>query len=186
MKRFLIKYYALIVLILFVIVNVILKSLKMGGLIYQIMITLLIIFNIITLITYRKEIKFKSGCAIVSFLLSFLFFKNIWQFLFSISNTCILIILGTIENKYMRIVTAIMIGLIIGNLKYFFTLIIIIIIYGAVNERGFNDIYEEMHYYCDNNYEAYAYSAGAMDKYHYSIGKYYVIAFKKMKEKTSF
>ena len=38
-----------------------------------------------------------------------------------------------------------------------------------------NDIYNDMHYYCENNYEVYTYSGGAMDKFHYSIGKYYDI-----------
>ena len=38
-----------------------------------------------------------------------------------------------------------------------------------------NDIYKDMHYYCDNNYEAYAYSEGAMDRFHYSVGKHYEI-----------
>ena len=42
-------------------------------------------------------------------------------------------------------------------------------------EQGMNDIYEDTHYYCDNNYEVYSYSAGAIDKFHYSIGKHYEI-----------
>lgn len=38
-----------------------------------------------------------------------------------------------------------------------------------------NNIYEDTHFYCDNNYEVYSYSAGAMDGFHYSIGKHYKI-----------
>ena len=37
----------------------------------------------------------------------------------------------------------------------------------------YGDIYDDMHYYCEDNYEVYGYSAGAMDSMHYSIGKYY-------------
>ena len=40
-------------------------------------------------------------------------------------------------------------------------------------EQEKSDIYDKMHYFCDNNYEVYAYSAGAMDRFHYSIGKHY-------------
>ena len=46
---------------------------------------------------------------------------------------------------------------------------------GLDEESGMNDIYDDMHYYCDNNYEVYSYSAGAMDSFHYSIGKHYEI-----------
>ena len=42
-------------------------------------------------------------------------------------------------------------------------------------EREMNNIYDDTHYYCDNNYEVYSYSAGAMDSFHYSIGKHYEI-----------
>ena len=46
---------------------------------------------------------------------------------------------------------------------------------GLDEESGMNDIYDDMHYYCDNNYEVYSYSAGVMDSFHYSIGKHYEI-----------
>ena len=42
-------------------------------------------------------------------------------------------------------------------------------------EKYMNGIYSDMHYYCDNNYEVYAYSTGFMDGFSYSIGKYYDI-----------
>ncbi len=42
-------------------------------------------------------------------------------------------------------------------------------------EWGINDIYDDMHYYCENNYEVYSFSKGAMDKFHFSIGKHYEI-----------
>ena len=36
-----------------------------------------------------------------------------------------------------------------------------------------NDAFEDSHYYCENHYEAYVYSAGAIDGYHHNIGKHY-------------
>ena len=36
-----------------------------------------------------------------------------------------------------------------------------------------NDIYEDTHYYWNDNYEIYSYSGGAFDGFHYSIGKHY-------------
>ena len=44
---------------------------------------------------------------------------------------------------------------------------------GISEESGRNDIYDDMHYFCENNYEVYSYSASAMDSFHYSIGKHY-------------
>ena len=61
------------------------------------------------------------------------------------------------------------------------------------SEKEIKDIYSDTHYYCDNNYEIYSYSAGAMDSFHYSIGKHYeilningiiTIAYRKRHEKT--
>ena len=34
---------------------------------------------------------------------------------------------------------------------------------GISEESGRNDIYDDMHYFCENNYEVYFYSAGTMD-----------------------
>lgn len=36
-----------------------------------------------------------------------------------------------------------------------------------------NDIYEDTHYYCNDDYEIYSYSGGAFDGFHYIIGKHY-------------
>ena len=36
-----------------------------------------------------------------------------------------------------------------------------------------DDAFDDSHYYCDNHYEAYVYSAGSIDSYHHSIGKHY-------------
>ena len=46
-------------------------------------------------------------------------------------------------------------------------------------EKSRSLIYPDMHYYCDNNYEVYSYSGGALDKFHYNIGKYYPVIDKK-------
>ena len=92
---------------------------------------------------------------------------------FYFSNIIVLIGIGLIDSMFMRIF-AIIIGLIVSIffLPLFF---IFLLCFGTSmsEESGRNDIYEDMHYYCENNYEVYSYSAGAMDRFHYSIGKHY-------------
>ena len=114
-----------------IIYNIILKDLKIGGLLYQIFIIALIVLNIIILIKFRKRIKLKG------FIIAVYFF--IW-FLFSMP-----------------------------------LLFVYFLAYGTdiSEESGRNDIYDDMHYFCENNYEVYSYSASAMDSFHYSIGKHY-------------
>ena len=92
---------------------------------------------------------------------------------FYFSNIIVLIGIGLIDSMFMRIF-AIIFGLIVSIffLPLFF---IFLLCFGTSmsEESGRNDIYEDMHYYCENNYEVYSYSAGAMDRFHYSIGKHY-------------
>ena len=67
MKKIIIDYYALIMMILFIIYNIILKDLKIGGLLYQIFMIALIVLNIIILIKFRKRIKLKGLIIVVYF-----------------------------------------------------------------------------------------------------------------------
>lgn len=60
MKKFLVNYYAVIMMALFIIYNLIFKNLKIGGMLYQIFMIILIIVNIIVLIIFRRNIKNKS------------------------------------------------------------------------------------------------------------------------------
>ena len=172
MKKNLINYYAIIMLGLYLIYNITLNSLKIGGLLYQIIMIIIIIVNAIILIIFRKDIRYKEVVCVIYFF-TWLFSKNISQCFFYFSNIIVLIGIGLIDSMFMRIF-AIIIGLIVSIffLPLFF---IFLLCFGTSmsEESGRNDIYEDMHYYCENNYEVYSYSAGAMDRFHYSIGKHY-------------
>ena len=172
MKKNVINYYSIIMLILYLIYNIGLHSLKIGGLLYQIIMIIIIIANAIILIVFRKDIKYKEVVCVIYFF-TWLFSKNIPQCFFNFSNIILLVGIGLIDSMFMR-VFAIIIGLIVSIffLPLFF---IFLLCFGTSmsEESGRNDIYEDMHYYCEKNYEVYSYSAGAMDKYHYSIGKHY-------------
>lgn len=177
MKKNIIDYYALIMLLLFIIHNIILWNLKIGGLLYQIFMIVLIVLNIIILIKFRKRIKLKGLIIVIYFLIWFFFFtsKNILQCFFGISNIVTLIAIGFMESNFNKtILVLIMLFFAIFSRPL---LEIYLVLYGTgISEesgRGRNDIYDGMHYLCENNYEVYSYSAGAMDRYHYSIGKYY-------------
>lgn len=97
------------------------------------------------------------------------------QYLFAFSNIIILCIIGFKENKFIKIFS-IFFGIFIAFcwLPLLFALFILFDV-NLDEEKNMNNIYSDMHYYCDNNYEAYAYSTGFMDGFSYSIGKYYDI-----------
>lgn len=174
MKKNFINYYALIMMIIFIIYNLLLRELKINGLLYQIFMVLLIIINTIILIAYRNQIEYKVFVIIVySFL--WLFSKNILQCLFNFSNMMILCIIGFRKNNFIKVITTLIAAFILifsppllfGFLLTFGT--------DLNEEQELNDIYGNMHYYCEENYEVYSYSAGAFDGFHYSIGKHYDI-----------
>lgn len=173
MKKFLINYYVLIMLILFIVYNFILDELIIMGLLYKIIMILIIIVNMVVLIIFRKKIKYKN--ILIIYCLTSLFTKNIEQYLFAFSNIIILCIIGFTENKFIKIFS-IFFGIFIAFcwLPLLFALFILFGI-NLDEEKNMNHIYSDMHYYCDNNYEAYAYSTGFMDDFSYSIGKYYDI-----------
>ncbi len=174
MKIFLINYYAVIIMSLFIINNMILKDLKIGGLIYQFCMIIFIIFNSIILIKFRRNIKYKNWVIVVYFLI-WLFSKNIFQCLFDISNIIILMIIGFSESKSIKAIT-ILIILFFAVFQFPLLFIFLLAFGNDLNaEQGMNDIYEDTHYYCEKKYEIYSYSAGAMDGFHYSIGKHYEI-----------
>ena len=168
MKKNIIDYYALIMMILFIFYNIILKNLKIGGLLYQIFMIVLIILNIIVLIKFRKRIKFKILIIVFHFFIWVLFSKNSLQCFFGISNIIILIAIGFIESNFIKVI-AILITLFFAvfSIPLLFVCLLAYVI--GIN----NVIYDDMHYFCENNYEVYSYSAGAMDHFHYSIGKHY-------------
>lgn len=174
MKKYLIEYYAVIMLILFITYNLVLENLKIYGLLYQYFMTILIITNAITLIIFRKRVKYKS-LVIIIYSLIWLYSKNTLQCFYGFSNIIMLCIIGFMENYLIKIITVL---LSIFVFIFFVPLFFIFLIAFGTNldkEKEINDIYDDTHYYCDNNYEVYSYSTGAMDKFHYSIGKHYEI-----------
>lgn len=172
MTKFL-DYYALIILILFIVYNFILDELLIMGLLYKIIMILIIIVNIIILIIFRKKIKYKN--ILIIYCLTSLFTKNIMQYLFAFSNIIILCIIGFKENKFIKTFSIFFVMFIaFCRLPLLFALFILFGI-NLDEDKYMNLIYSDMHYYCDNNYEAYAYSTGFMDGFSYSIGKYYDI-----------
>lgn len=173
MKKIIIDYYALIMMILFIIYNIILKDLKIGGLLYQIFMIALIVLNIIILIKFRKRIKLKGLIIVVYFFIWFLFSKNALQCCFGITNIFTLIAIGFMESNFIKVISVLItLFFVVFSMPLLF---VYLLAYGTgiSKESGRNDIYDDMHYYCENNYEVYSYSAGAMDSFHYSIGKHY-------------
>lgn len=174
MRKKFIEYYALVMLMLFILYNFFLSSLKIYGLLYQVFMWVLIVVNAIILIAFRKKIKYKT-LVIIVYLLIWLLSKNTLQCFFVFSNIILLCITGFMEKNSIKVISVlIVIFVYIFSLPLLF---IFLLIFGTGfdEERGLNDIYDTMHYYCDNNYEVYSYSAGAMDSFHYSIGKHYEI-----------
>lgn len=172
MKKNIINYYAIIMLVLYLLYNIVLNSLKIGGLLYQIIMIIIIIVNAVMLIVFRKDIKYKEVVCVIYFF-TWLFSKNILQCFFNFSNIIVLIGVGLIESNFIR-VFAIIIALIVSIFFLPFWFIFLLCFGTSLSEEsGRNDIYEDMHYYCENKYEVYSFSQGAMDGFHYSIGKYY-------------
>ena len=183
MRKNFIDYYALVMLILFIIFN--LSGLNVYGMIYEIFMLSLIIVNAIILMVFKKKIKYKA-LVVVVYLLIWLFSKNTLQFFFAFSNIILLCITWLVEKHSVKIISALVVIFIyMCSLPLFFGFLLI----GLDKES----MYDDAHYYCDNNYETYVYSAGAMDSFHYSIGKHYEIlningiiniSYKKQYEKT--
>lgn len=174
MKKCIIDYYAIIMLGFFIVYNLILDNLKISGLLYQIFMFILIIINGTILIVFRKKVKYKSLVIIIYFLI-WLFSKNMLQCLFNFSNILILCVLGFMESNFIKVISFMVT---IFVFVFFYPLLFIFLFtfgLGFDEERGMDDIYDDTHYYCEDNYEVYSYSAGAMDSFHYSIGKYYNI-----------
>jgi len=172
MKKILINYYALIIILLFLIYNLLLRNLVITGIMYHLFMITLIISNIILLFKLKKEIKCKS-IAIIVFFIIWIFSKDIYGVIFGLSSMITLISIGFIESNLIKIISIIITIIIsIIALPLFYLFILVFALSGGSRD---NQIYEDTHYYCSNNTEIYSYSAGAMDRFHYSMGKHYVI-----------
>ena len=172
MKKYFINYYAVIIFILYLIDNTLLYKLRVSGPLYIILLDLFLISNIVLLSIKRKDIKFKT-IIIIAFILTIGLSKNLYQLLYVNINVITLLITGFKDNKIIFVL------LILFLIKFapliFFILLFISSDNGEFGPTNKNLVYEDTHYYCNNNYESYAFSAGAMDSYHYYIGKNYKI-----------
>ena len=111
MKK-LINNYGVIVLALFLIYNIILNNLIIGGLVYKIIMIILIFTNSIILIVHRKDIEYKEIICVI-YLLTWLFSKNALQCYFNFSNIIVLCAIGFIESKFIKVFSIIISLLII-------------------------------------------------------------------------
>lgn len=175
MKKILIDYYAVIMLILFIIYNVFLRNLMISGLLYKLVMFIIILANIFVLVKYRNRIKYKSFIIIAYFLLSLIIAKSMMQYLFGFLSMLVLILTGISKSKMIKVITVIMVICFIFIYKLYFLVLAFSLGLNDDEDYMVNRIYEDMHYYCDKGYEVYAYSAGAFDSYHYSVTKNYVI-----------
>lgn len=170
MKKYLIKYYAILIIILFIMDNIVLGNLRASGVLYVGIMILITLLNILMLLKYRDNIKYK-GLVILIALLVLIFSKDIYHAIFCVSFIALLIIVGFLESNFIKVLAVLLsIFIFMFNFQLMFAFIII---FGI--KKGGNGIYPSMHYYCENNYDVYAYSASAMDEFHYSIGKHYEI-----------
>lgn len=177
MKKDLIGNYNIFMLIIFIIENILLINLKIKGIANEIFMLILIIFNIIILVRYNNEIKFKILTIIVSFFL-LAFSKDFYNFIFITINMLtllIIVIFNAIKKQPNKIIILFILTIFLFKYLFYISLFIIIFSYVKLSDDGYNDIYHDTYYYCKNNYEAYVYSAGALDSFHYSIGKHYEI-----------
>ena len=166
------KYYAVILLVLFLIYNLF-KNFVIEGLLYQIFMIGLIITNIVILLKYKDEISYKKTIGVIYFL-AWVFSKNIFQCYFAFSNVIIICVIESLRNKKSNV------PLIVMEVLLFLVPAIIVshLFIGTRYDKNFmrNDISKDYYYLCDNNVSSYRFSGTANDSYHYSIGKYYEIA----------
>lgn len=163
MKKLLINYYLIFVFILFVIFNFTFYDFKVKGLLYTFLYDLLFILNIVIIVRNRKSIKFKVF-VMAGYLLILIFCKDIYYISFDIVNAVLLGIMGILEKGLVRVFSAIILGEVLFFSPYIFLMLLFV---------SGNDIYEDTHYYCNDDYEIYSYSGGAFDGFHYIIGKHY-------------
>ncbi|MBE6146833.1 MAG: hypothetical protein E7168_00705 [Firmicutes bacterium] len=169
MKKIFSSYYSNFVILSLIISNIFLANLQVNGILYNLLMTAFILFNIASIIKYKKDIKNKK-LALITSIIILIFSKNIYHTIFIATNTFLLLIITISTSKSLKMIIMLILCCILLS-PYTFIYILII----TLNSKKTSNIYEDTHYYCENNYEIYAYSSGAMDRFHYSIGKYYVL-----------
>lgn len=170
MKENLIKYYSLIIMFIYTLINIVFKSFMVYGLLYYILMTIFIFVNMSILINNKEKIKYKEILVIFFFVFGLWWSKNGLHFIFSLLSI-IIIIVTNFKEKIIKVLTAIIVYIII--LLNFGSVVLLI----GLTCRGLSPdyketlIYKNQHYYCNNNYEVFSFSAGAGDSYHFEIRK---------------
>ena len=200
-KKLIINYYALIMIFLFLIYNLIYNwsYLKIEGLLYELLITVIICVNVNILINFRKEIKLKKlmfiiySVILMGYFYSFgLLLKSPFQDVFCFCNIVVFLILSFMESNYFKVVSTMFLAFIaIFFFKYYqqwsFAYLIAFDKTRLTQEliiKKYNKMNDKL-YYCENNYEVRSYSTldlktihppnEAVKTFHYFIGKHYGI-----------
>ena len=173
MKEKLINYYTILLITLLVFANIIFKSIKITGIIYNFIMILLIVLNVIFILKHKDKIKYKKVSLII-FIFLFITCKNVYYLIFVIINIVLLFVIILLKSS-VKAVKVILLGCLAIVLTPLIYGIFFILYLSFSFEKESDDIYEDTHYYCENNYEVYIYSMGAMDGFHYNVGKYYVV-----------
>ncbi len=165
------EWYPFVVLFLFVLSNFVFRHIVVTGSLYRISMLLVIFINFILVIKFKKSIKRKSPFIIIYFLMC-IFCKNALNLYFSLSNILAYIIAGFMESHFVKALTIIIIS--IATLFFLpLTFIFLLLYSGLDGTKSMHDVYSDTHYICENDYEIYSFSMGAMDGFHYSVGKYH-------------
>lgn len=200
-KKMIINYYALIMLFLFLIYNLIYNwsYLKIEGLLYELLIKLIICVNVNILIHFRKEIKLKKlmfiiySVILIGYFYSFgLLLKSPLQDVFCFCNIVVFLVLGFMESNYFKVVSIMFLTFIaIFFFKYYqqwpFAYLVAFDKKRLTQEltiQKYNKIDDKL-YYCENNYKVHSYVAldlktihdpnEDVEIFHYFIGKHYEI-----------
>lgn len=170
MKKFIIQYYLILLLLLFIIDNIILQPLKISGYLYNALFITFTLLHMTIIIKHNKDIKCKELFLGIIIFLS-ICSKNQLYLFYCIFMAFLTIITNMASNKNIRIMAITFLArILLSPLSFVF---IFLIAFDSKEENS--GIYPEYHYYCEDNYEIYYYSAGAMDRFHYMIGKHYEI-----------
>lgn len=161
------KYYSIVISAGYVLLKLLLNNLEVSGILYAFFTCAFLIFHAVILIRYRKILKYKALSTIIAFF-SIVISTDMIALLYTFSNFMLYVGISLIDEKlYLKIISFVLCALLIVC-PFFILLPVFVVLL-----RSSNDVYEDTHYYCEGHYEVYAYSAGAMDKFHYSIGKRY-------------
>ena len=166
--------YIIGMLICYILYNYIFKNILIGGVLYRILMILLIIFNGIQLIQNKEQIDNKASIIIVIYIFMLFSSRNLFQFLFNLSNIIILIII----EKQRKLFTKTSLYFVVGSI-YFFSLLVLLRVPLLVKnyKSDFTRMEPKTYYQCNNNMEAYIISLPSINgnEEDYYIGEKYEI-----------